>query len=101
VRTGGSIRLPVPCAPAAAIVSTGADTVELGAAEIKHTPQPNTGMIATDIADTATGEVVTKIPGVGKLVAPVVNETIEALKNSEAVRGLQDRVNGFGAGGKK
>lgn len=60
---------------------------------MQHALLPNPGALTLDTGGTFISEVSNKIPGFGKMVAPVVNEVSEAVKNSGVGQTIQNTIN--------
>jgi hypothetical protein len=67
--------------------------VQIGATAVQHALQPNPGALGVDTVGTGIAEASKAIPRYGKLVAPVVNEVNESVKNSSVGQAIQNWIN--------
>lgn len=79
--------------PAAAATAITANVVQIGATAVQHALQPNPGALGVDTVGTGIAEASKAIPRYGKLVAPVVNEVNESVKNSSVGQAIQNWIN--------
>ena len=79
--------------PAAAATAITANVLQIGATAVQHALQPNPGALGVDTVGTGIAEASTAIPRYGKLVAPVVNEVNEAVKNSSIGQAIENWIN--------
>ncbi len=79
--------------PAAAATAITANVVQIGATAVRHALQPNPGALGVDTVGTGIAEASKAIPRYGKLVAPVVNEVNESVKNSSVGQAIQNWIN--------
>ena len=79
--------------PAAAATAITANVVQIGATAVQHALQPKPGALGVDTVGTGIAEASKAIPRYGKLVAPVVNEVNESVKNSSVGQAIQNWIN--------
>jgi len=79
--------------PAAAATAITANVLQIGATAVQHALQPNPGALGVDTVGTGIAEASKAIPRYGKLVAPVVNEVNESVKNSSVGQAIQNWIN--------
>lgn len=79
--------------PAAAATAITANVLQIGATAVQHALQPKPGALGVDTVGTGIAEASKAIPRYGKLVAPVVNEVNESVKNSSVGQAIQNWIN--------
>ena len=79
--------------PAAAATAITANVLQIGATAVQHALQPNPGALGVDTVGTGIAEASKAIPRYGKLVAPVVNEVNESVKNPSVGQAIQNWIN--------
>ena len=81
-----------PYGQPAKAVAVGATVVGFGADAVEQAMRPNIGQTSINLIGFDVGASIEPLPG-GKIVAPLTNEVIETVKNSDAVRSLSTRIN--------
>jgi hypothetical protein len=81
-----------PLKPIAGSVAVGATAIGIAAAAVEQVVRPNAGQTVVTLGGTAIGIAIDVVPQ-GKLLAPITNEAMEALKNSQFGNLVRDEVN--------
>ena len=85
--------IPGPHVPAAEALAISSSVINLGATIIQQMLRPNAGSLAADTLTTGIGEATAATPGYGKILGPVVNEALEAGKNTTWSTDYQNSLN--------
>ncbi|MCY1329891.1 adhesin HecA family repeat [compost metagenome] len=80
----------VPLADGVSVMATAAN---YALTVLQQAVRPNAGSLAADTVAAGVGEAANAIPGYGKLLAPVVNEAVEAGKASDWSNDAQKKIN--------
>jgi filamentous hemagglutinin len=83
-----------PYGQSAKAVAVGATVIGVGADVVEQVMKPNVGQTSANLLGFGVGVSIEPLPG-GKIVAPLTNEIIEAVKNSSTVQSISTRINEF------
>lgn len=83
-----------PYGQPAKAVAVGATAIGFGADVVEQVMRPNVGQTSANLIGFGVGVSIEPLPG-GKVVAPLTNEIIEAVKNSSTVQSISTRINEF------
>ena len=81
-----------PIRPIAGSVAVGATAIGMAADAVEQVVRPDVGKTTVDLGGSAIGVAIDAVPH-GKLVAPLTNEAIEILKNSQLGDAIRGGVN--------
>ncbi|NMM07116.1 hemagglutinin repeat-containing protein [Polaromonas sp.] len=83
-----------PYGQSAKAVAVGATVIGFGADVVEQVMKPNVGQTSANLIGFGVGVSIEPLPG-GKVVAPLTNEIIEAVKSSSTVQSISTRINEF------
>lgn len=83
-----------PFGQPAKAVAVGATAIGFGADVVEQFAKPNVGQTVANLIGFGVGVTIEPLPG-GKIVAPLSNEIIGAVKNSSTVQNISTRINEF------